>query len=242
MLEELDKADDKDFPIEGFFSYGWSALLSFGVRRREGRCLYQILRCIKDNPRYKDTPITLFTHSYGGQVALNIAQGAKENNDERPLVDRLIMTAAPVVVGCQELVESPVFKKIYYLFSKSDFLQVLDPQFIYPISSRKSSCAPFFSKRRFSPCDHLIQAEVKLNNRSATGHVGFVSRPFLSHVPEIIDILGDDIKRSLLTKDKYGCYCININTRTGQVGPCQPKKECFFKTKVKRQHCCECVK
>ena len=233
IADELHNVDEDQFPLESFYVYGWSALLSFGVRRREGRLLYKILRSIKDNPRYKDTPMTIFTHSYGGQVALNIAQGAMEHNDERPLIDRLILTATPIVIGSQELVESPIFKKIYYLFSKSDFVQVLDPQFIYPISSRKSRCAPIFSKRRFDHTPNLIQAEVKINNRSATGHVGFVNHAFLSHVPQIIDFLDDDIKRSMLTKDKYGCYCININTYSGQVGKCQAPKECLFKKKVK---------
>lgn len=242
IAEELFEVDDEQFPKESFYVYGWSALLSFNVRRREGRCLYTILRSIKDNPLYKDTPITVFTHSYGGQVALNIAQGAKEANDERPLIDRLIMTATPVVVGSQDLIESPIFKKVFFLFSKSDFAQVLDPQFIYPIPTRKAACGPFFSQRRFKCCEHLIQAEVKINNKSSTGHIGFVNHPFLCKLPEILDILDDDIKRSEFTTDKYGCYCLNINTYTGQVGPCQPKKCCFFKKKATKEACCECGK
>lgn len=230
IARELHCAAPDHYPLETFYVFGWSGFLSFAERRQEGRNLYKVIRQLRDDPQFEDAYIEVITHSHGGNVALNTVLGACDYNDTRVLIDRLILLACPVVVDTHEFIESPIFKEVIVLFSKSDGAQVLDLQGLAPIACRKACCAPFFSGRRFACSPRIIQAEIKCNNRSTLGHVGFTSQPFLRHMPEIVDILTNNKKRAKLTCDKYGAYCLSMNKQTGKIEPCGPKKSCCTKT------------
>jgi len=214
VAECLNDGDAEKFPMTAFYIFGWSGQLSFKHREDVGRQLYYIITQFKNDPQYKDQPITLITHSHGGNAALQIGVEAAKHDDTRPLIDQLIIMGCPVVSISNDLVSSPIFnKKTIILFSQSDAVQRLDPQGLYPQCASKKYCTPFWSGRRFEPSEHIIQAELKTNNRSQTGHLGFVTRKFLKHLPELINMLNNPEERKQFPIDSKGSLCVNFDTR-----------------------------
>jgi hypothetical protein len=221
----LSKADPQEYPFSAFYVFGWSGLLSAGSRRKAGRQLYKTICYLKEDPRYASAPITIITHSHGGNVALEAAVAAWEKGDTRTLVNKLIITACPVHESTACFVCAPLFTKVIALYSKSDPFQVLDPQGLYTTACA-GKCPPFLSKRRFEPCSRLVQAEVKFNHRSSTGHLGFITRKFLRNLPRILAILESPTTRTALPRYKGG-YCVSINNKGEPVTACRMRKSCF---------------
>jgi hypothetical protein len=216
----LSTADSKMFPRDSFFNFGWSGFLSFTHREKAGQELYNVLAQLRADKRYEHSKITVITFSHGGNVALNAGITAAAKKDKRQLVDLLIMTACPVVVPTQDWVASPLFKTVISLYSKSDSFQVLDPQGLYR-DLGDIPCPSLFSKRRFDVGTRLIQAEVKINNRSQTGHLGFTTERVLKAVPKIVTLLLDPEKRKQLPQGKNYSYCVTINTKDHEVTGCK---------------------
>jgi len=212
----LNEGDALHYPSTGFYIYGWSGVLSENDRAEAGRQLYYILAQIKDNPRYAHSTINVITHSHGGNVALQAARIAALYGDVRPLIDQLVIMGCPVLVDSSALTLLPTFKhKTIILFSKSDPIQVSDPQALYPATRRKKATRPrpLFSGRRFDQNDRIIQAELKTNDRSSTGHLGFVTRKFLKNLPHLIHILQNPRNVSAFSVDECGDLCINFDTK-----------------------------
>lgn len=222
----LSESDPQMFPFDSFYIFGWSSMLSFSVRKKYGRALYHVIKQLRDNPKYKNTPINIVTHSHGGNVALNVAAAAYDHNDDRPLIDNLVLMGCPVVVDTDEWISAPTFKKVFALYSQSDFTQVIDLQCIYQRKYRACLHCPFFSQRIFKNAPGVIQAEIKFNNRSSTGHLGFVSEYFLNKLPDIIRYLSNENKLLHLPKDENLCYCLSINTKNWCLEPCK-KRYCY---------------
>lgn len=216
----LSKADPKNFSQDSFYVFGWSSLLSTVEREKSGRELFRHLKILRSDPRYADTPLTIIAYSHGGNVALGAAIAALEEKDESLLVDRLITLACPVVSHTENFINSSIFKEVIVLFSKSDVFQASDPQAIQP---QNDPCfiTPFFSKRRFDPSVRVIQAEVKFNNRSRTGHLGFIGKMFLRYLPQVLNFLTEQHSKGTLKKDTKDCYCVSINTRYRFVEACR---------------------
>ncbi len=218
VASALSKADPKRFCYDSFYVFGWSSLLSSIEREKYGGQFYRHLKILREDPRYANTPLTVLAYSHGGNVALSAAIAALEVKDESPLIDRLITMACPVVAHTEDYINSSIFKEVFVLFSKSDVFQASDPQGLQP---RNDTCftPPFLSKRRFDPSFKMVQAEVKYNNRSRTGHLGFINKNFLRYLPQVLDFLID--QQASLRKDKKSCYCVSINTKYKTVEECK---------------------
>lgn len=215
------------FPLTSFYVFGWSGLLSPRAREKAGKRLYNFIANLRSHTQCQNVPLTIIGYSHGGNVALAAAQAAWENNDRRTLVDRLIIMACPVVTPTEHYIPSPMFTEVMALYSKSDPFQVSDFQGFYVERKNPRGCS-FFSQRRFDPSTRLIQAEVKMNNRSRTGHLGFIARRVLDYLPQIIDMLEDPQIRKTLPRDDHSSYCLSIDTKNKIVVPCKPRGEYFF--------------
>lgn len=216
----LNEADPEQFSLNAFYVLGWSGLLSPTAREKAGKKLYHFIERLRSYPCCQNVPLTLIGYSHGGNVALAAAIAALENNDRRTLVDRLIIMACPVVVPTESYIPSPLFKEVIALYSKSDPFQVSDFQGFYIEKKNPSGCT-LFSQRRFDPSTHLVQAEIKLNNRSRTGHLGFISKRVLDYFPQILRMLEDPQIRKTLPRDYDSCYCLSINTKEKTVEGCK---------------------
>lgn len=183
--ESLIEGDPENYPRGHIYMFGWSGRLSFESRENAARELYcELTSLIK---RYQDeygyTPkIRLITHSHGGNVALNLAAIKNEFTSDLS-IDELILLACPVQDHTEDLVNNPIFKRIYSLYSNKDFIQVLDAQGSYPTQKHKTKT--YFSRRRFKPAPNLVQVKIKINRRSIA-HIEFMLRRFIRMIPWII--------------------------------------------------------
>ncbi len=209
MATILTKADSDQFPLENFYLFGWSGTLSVEERERAGEHLYRYLRLLRDDERYKKTPITLIALSHGGNTAINTAAAALKAQDTTLRIDRLVLCCCPIQAINQHLIASPLFKQVFHLFSFHDLLQIIDPQSIY---HSKANNSPFFSERTFStPADNLIQAEIRWSKRATLSHIDFALPAFIRRLPALLKLLENTNSLQSLQKNRAGTYCLVIN-------------------------------
>ncbi|MBA3954373.1 hypothetical protein H0X48_03595 [Candidatus Dependentiae bacterium] len=186
--------DPQDFPLKTSYLFGWSGRLNFQARKEAAHELYKVL---KELPH----PITLITHSHGGNVALNLALIVQEYDDTTFFIDRLVLLAAPVQAATAHLVKSPIFKRVISLYSSKDWTQVIDPQRLYSISRSSNIPVPFFSQRIYPASDNLIQACILINRRSPT-HIEFLSPNFFKTLPVVLEILTQSADKAHLASQQ----------------------------------------
>jgi hypothetical protein len=182
----LSQAAPHIFPLDSLYIFGWSGKLDFGVREQGAADLYKQLVVIQD--QYEKTHgikpiIRMITHSHGGNVALNLARVAGKKEDF--CVDELILLACPVQDQTACLVKSPLFKRIFAIYSHLDLFQILDPQGLYKNEIKASS---WLSGRYFPEQENLEQVTIKLNGR-AIFHGEFVFPRFLTFLADIISTM-----------------------------------------------------
>ncbi|TET06875.1 hypothetical protein E3J79_00760 [Candidatus Dependentiae bacterium] len=185
IARNLSALDPDRFKIKNFYLFGWSGRLDFNERKKAAEDLYAALTTIA--MQYKEqhgvTPVfRIITHSHGGNVALNLAEVKRE---QAPFtVSELILLACPVQERTKKFVEDPLFKRVYSLFSRGEFLQIADPQGIY----KENKNYPLFSKRLFPDHQKLSQAEIKIYGRSIL-HSEFIFGHFVNKLPAILNVL-----------------------------------------------------
>lgn len=168
------------------YSFLWSGKLSFKDRLRAAAVLYSQLE--KAIAHYYETfkvypKLRLITHSHGGNVALNLARIHAIHKGTLTKIDELILLACPVQRETSSYLADPLFETIYALYSKIDFIQVLDPQGFYD-----GNILRIFSKRRFDWHQKLLQAEIRINNKRLM-HNAFQKESFFNILPSIIQAL-----------------------------------------------------
>lgn len=197
----LNQSNNTLFNLNNFYVFGWSGKLSFKARKEAAIELYNNLKNINGK-------INLIGHSHGGNVILLLEEVIQEKKDFDFKVDRLILLATPVQKATENYISSSIFKKVYLLYSTSDFIQVLDPQGLYYINNPIK--VPFFSKRTFDFSPNLKQVQILLNNKSP-GHLDFIlNSTLLNSVSKILNILDK--------RDYKKIHKINIQKK------CEPKK------------------
>jgi hypothetical protein len=180
----LNRASSHMFPLEHAYLFGWSGKLDFKARKEAARALYNELRTYQG-------PLTIIAHSHGCNVALSLGDIAKEYRNQPLVIDRLILLACPVQKATSGYIKSPIFKRVFSLYSSADFTQIGDPQGLYRESYASIEAGekiPLFSQRIFPPSPNLIQGRIFLN-KCSPGHLEFIKKPFLTKLPEVLDLL-----------------------------------------------------
>lgn len=144
-----------------YYTYGWSALLSKKIWAREAEKFYETL--CKEINTYRaqgmNPKIRIVGYSHGGTIAMHLAHAHQNSSQETSLcIDELIVIGMPGVPEARELIHSPLFKKIYHIYSHGDRVQTLD----------FFSLNVLFSKRTYLGCksnplpDNFYQIGIKL--------------------------------------------------------------------------------
>ena len=145
-----------------YYTYGWSGLLSRSARCSDALKFIQALEQEIAHFRSQgiDPKIRLVGYSHGGTVILKLALVKRQHNV--PLnfaIDETIFLGTPIQFDTDYLIEDPLYKKVYNIFSRSDRVQKLD----------FFSCGQFFSDQVFKPhCgfeqlpDKLTQIEIRM--------------------------------------------------------------------------------
>lgn len=209
IAQTLINADPVCHPAEEYYLFGWSGKLSFAERETAAKVLYHDLKELIENykKRYGVQPhIRIISHSHGGNVIL-LLEEVKDADDTSIVIDEVIFLAIPVQTPTMEYICSPIFKKIYSLYSMLDVLQVIDPQGL------QQEDAPLFSARAFACQEKIEQVAIKMSERSIM-HIEFVKPKFLAALPAIIDEINQ--WREHCTQCSHGwverekCLCIKI--------------------------------
>jgi hypothetical protein len=191
IAKNLHLANPKRFNFNTFYFFGWSGSLSYEARQEAAHELYSELKELVE--QYEDTfgqkpHIRIITHSHGGNVALHLAECVEDEF----FIDELIMLAVPVQKKTSEFSLSPVFKKIYSIYSTVDTIQIMDPQgFHYWRKYRNKSFkeklqSPFFSERTFPEQENMLQIKLRTKRRGIS-HIEFLLDHFLKALPGILD-------------------------------------------------------
>lgn len=214
----LATADPANYPLQDMYVFGHAGTMDPEKRALIGSNLYYLIKKLSHDYTEKDGAkpiITIIGHSHGGNIALNMVKGLKDDIDQLPFtVDKLILLGVPVQKFTQYCVESPLFKKIYHLHSHLDLIQIADLQGLYHYDKEKEDNA-LFSKRHFALQPNLTQAQMlwkkailptvitnkvaaqfftlitktaNLFNGEKRGllHVEFLLPPFVSRLPTIL--------------------------------------------------------
>ncbi len=112
-----------------YYTYGWSALLSKKIWAHEAEKFYHTL--VKEIERYRaqgiNPRIRIIGYSHGGTIAMHLAHAQKTSGHTCAFsIDELIVIGMPGVPEAKELIHSPLFKKIYHIYSHGDRVQTLD--------------------------------------------------------------------------------------------------------------------
>ncbi len=187
IAQTLHEADPSMFDVNHFYFFGWRGYLCPTERLAAGGDIFKGIYDLLTQECYKDSPLTIITHSHGGNVGLSIAHYLM-TKDMHFTVERLILLACPIQDKTEEYAASPMFKHVHNLFSGADWLQVLDPQGLEQGFFNCFFNTTLFSRRTFK--ESLPVNNVKIVNRKrGLSHVGFIHPSFYVTLPTLIRAL-----------------------------------------------------
>lgn len=145
-----------------YYTFGWSGLLSYKSRYNYAQKLYIGLIDLKKEFQKQgiNPKIRLIGYSHGCNLILNLGAVALEKPySSMPLeIDEVIFLAAPVQCQTEEYINSPVFKKIYNFYSRSDHVQRKDLFSPRQLFSRRV----FAKKHEWRLPSSLTQVEIRV--------------------------------------------------------------------------------
>lgn len=200
IARALCEANSTKYTEDHTYLFGWTGGCTPEARTAAGIHLYQELKQLTQ--RYSERhdtcpPITIISHSHGGNVALESAL----LYDGSVSIEKLILLACPVQEKTKPYTQSALFKYIYAAYSDKDYFQILDMQGLHPmwetldIALRSSSLEPIknmwrthkrpaklLSERLFPNQANLRQACIKWDQKSPKWSTKdlCIMEPFLS--------------------------------------------------------------
>lgn len=130
-------------PSNEYYAFGWSGLVSHKLRYLEAGILYQQLADVVKNLKAqgKNPKVRIISYSHGGNLSIQLgAVHVTKTPAEQFIIDELYLNGTPVQIETDYLINSPVFKRVYNIYSKADSIQKLD----------FFSFKRFFSRRKFT--------------------------------------------------------------------------------------------
>lgn len=152
-------AYDTESPME-FYTFGWSGLISPRMRYLEAEIFFDQIQ--KELAKYHAQNIfpkvRIVAYSNGGNIALEMGRVAQQLNYTNPLIDELILLGVPVIRSTDYLSASPIFKKIWHLYSKADKVQTLDTFSSETLFSQRI----FTDRETFIVPEKITQVEIRV--------------------------------------------------------------------------------
>jgi len=151
-----------NFPSDEYYTYGWSGLVSHKLRYIEAEHLYKDLLDLTE--RYKQQGINpklrIVSYSHGGNLALQLgAIFVTQPKDKKLYIDQLFFLGTPIQVETDYLINSPVFKRVYNIYSRADSVQRLD----FFSFKRFFSKQKFEDRRNFETPDKVTQYKIQVS-------------------------------------------------------------------------------
>jgi hypothetical protein len=217
LADTMAHNDPDHFPLEEFYIFSWSGKIRDQERKTAAEKLYTDLLTLIDayQKKYHSYPIIrIIAHSHGGNVALKMAK--IKNSSPTLHIKSLILLACPVQDKTMNLISTPLFERVYSLYSSLDIIQIIAPQFRRgstightTIKKKRPYRIPLFSSRIFPHYQHLTQAKIKINHLPIS-HTAFSTNRFVAILPQILQKLDiwDAYSEKINTLHKHKLLCI----------------------------------
>jgi len=150
-----------------YYTFGWSGLVTQKHRVQEAQQLYQALchEIAQFKQRGIHPKIRLIGYSHGGNVCLYLALARQTACCDQPLtIDETILLGMPVQKETDYLINDPIFKRIYHIYSRRDRIQKLD----FFSTQRFFSRRIFKARKGFSLPDKLLQIQLKCTRENVS--------------------------------------------------------------------------
>jgi hypothetical protein len=150
-------------PTDEYYAFGWSGLVSHKLRYLEAGILYQQLHDLTQQLKSqgKNPKIRVISYSHGGNLSIQLgAVHVTKTPSEQITIDELYLHGTPIQIETDYLINSPVFKKIYNIYSKADSIQKMD----FFSFKRFFSKRKFVSRRHFQIPDKLTQIRLTITD------------------------------------------------------------------------------
>lgn len=160
VFESMNSLANPNPPTDNhYYTFGWTGLLSSNQRIADSERLYAAL--CTEVAAYKargiEPHVRVIGYSHGGNVCLNLARAAQENPNNKLTVDEVILLGMPVQSETDFLINDPLFKRVYHIYSRGDRIQKLDFFSFDRFFSRRI----FKSRRDFKLPEKLMQIQIK---------------------------------------------------------------------------------
>lgn len=129
VFDQIQSLIDPCHTMDAYYTFGWSALLSFSARRVAAEHFFHEL-----NARFANyhklgyfPKLRIIGFSHGGTTSLYLAEIAKRTGHQALFeVDELILIGTPIQSDTDYLINDPLFKKVYNIYSTGDLVQPSD--------------------------------------------------------------------------------------------------------------------
>lgn len=190
------------YSFDRFYLFGWpSEHVTHNARLQAAANLMQELQTLVNNyyQEFQVIPqIQLVGFSHGGNVILNTALCEPLMIDTTKVIVNAWIFGTPVQEVNEHLINSQNFTNVYSIYSKSDWIQRMDPQGLRDKKCRKRH---FWSDRTFNSQSICTQVHLTVNNKSIS-HSYY--RCILKYLPKIQNLVAKELQ-NIHTK------MININ-------------------------------
>lgn len=150
-------------PSDEYYAFGWSGLVSHKLRYLEAGILYQQLYDVIKNLKAqgKNPKVRVISYSHGGNLSIQLgAVHVTKTPAEQFTIDELYLNGTPVQIETDYLINSPVFKRVYNIYSKADSIQKLDFFSFKRFFSRRK----FTNRKNFQLPDKLTQIRLSITD------------------------------------------------------------------------------
>ncbi|AXK60526.1 hypothetical protein [Candidatus Chromulinivorax destructor] len=188
--------DCKSYNMDQFYVFGWkSEHVNDYTRNNSARDLVdQLYKVVTDYyTEHQVIPkVRLLGYSHGGNVVLNMANHLPYYPD---IEMEVWLFGTPVQQVNHNQVYTHCFKKIYSVYSKKDWIQVVDPQGI------KNKNANFWSGRTFEENAPCIQVEILVNGKGIAHDYYNQLFQLFPKIKQAVDSQAGDMENGMITVD-----------------------------------------
>lgn len=150
-----------------YYTFGWAGLLSPSRRYADAIDLYKSLyeKVASLKKQGYSPKIRIIGYSHGANVCLNLACVQLLEDVPKDLsLDELILIGMPVQNETDYFVSSPMFKKVYHIYSRGDRIQKLD----FFSTKRFFSRRVFKERKGFKLPSNLVQIQIRVTRAVRT--------------------------------------------------------------------------
>lgn len=183
LFNEVETLNDPCSNYENhYYNFGWHGLLSARIRYFEAVPLYKsILNEVEQFCARGIKPeVRVIGYSHGGNLCLNLgAVRQNENLNDNLVIDELVLLGVPIQCETDFLINDPIFKRVYQIYSRGDRIQKLD----------FFSTKRFFSRRVFKPRKYftlpekLTQVQIRMTRTVKSKSPEKLPRYNISEIP-----------------------------------------------------------